>query len=246
MKKLFILLLAGCLGTASLDAQMHLFLEEQEVDLEDSRSSAWVFPVARNLEEALDDFKDYCKDRSDIRLKKGGENTLIAEKISLPTIATKRGDLIAHCFITEQYYGMAIVFQLGYDISLNSKEWTTEMQNLRSYAKAFMSYHYEQSYARRIDALEKELKDVEKERNQAENKINNLTKKMNNQSKKIAEETETDKIEELEAEINSLEADIKQLMDTLPGLEARITELKSQIDTNKSESNAYQSAIGSF
>ena len=43
-----------------------------------------------------------------------------------------------------------------------------------------MSYHYEQSYARRVKVLEKELKAVEKDKEQNENKINNLTKKINN------------------------------------------------------------------
>ena len=82
---------------------------------------------------------------------------LIAEKVSLPAITTKRGDLIGLCRITEQYYSMAVVVKLGYDVSLSTKEWPAEMENLRHYVKAFMTFHYEQVYARRIKDLEKQM-----------------------------------------------------------------------------------------
>ena len=246
MKKKLLILIAGIMVSGSLHAQLQLFLEEQEVNLSDGKSSAWVFPVARDLDEALNDLKDYCKNRSDVKMKKGGDNTLIAEKVSMPTIVTKRGDLIGLCYITEQYYAMAMVFQLGYDISLNSRDWTSEMKNFRNYAKEFMSYHYEQSYARRVKELEKELKDVAKERSQNENKINNMTDKINNISKKIGKEEDTMKIEEFESEINELEADIRQLMDTLPGLESKIADLKGQVAKNKTDSNTFQSTIAGF
>lgn len=246
MKKITIYLITGMIFTGSMHAQTHLFLDEQEVNLTDGKVNAWVFPVAGDLEEALDDLKDYVKDRSDIKLKKDGDNMLTAEGLSLPTIATKRGDFIAYCYITEKYYAMALTFKLGYDISLNSQDWKPEMENLRNYSKAFMAYHYEQTYARRIKILEKELKNVEKDRDQNENKIGNLTNKMNNLSKKIAKETETAKIEEYESEINVHEADIRTLMDTLPGLESEISDLRAQVTQNKTESNAFQGIIGAL
>lgn len=244
MKKITLLLLAVMILTVSGYAQTHLFLEEREVTLPEGKITAWVFPVTRDVEEALDDLKDYCKDRSDLKLKKDGDNMLIAEEWSLPTISAKRGDFIGYCYITDQYYAMAIAFKLGYDISLNSEDWTSEMENLRNYSKSFMAYHYEQSYARRIKILEKDLKDLEKERDQNEGKINNLTNKVNNLSKKIAKETETLKIEEYEADINTIEADIRTLMDTLPGLESNISETNKQLTQNKTESNAFQGIIG--
>lgn len=246
MKKITMFLIAGLIITSSVYSQIHLFLEEQEVRLPDGEVSAWVFPVVRDLEEALEDLKTYCKDRSEVKLKKEGDDMLMAEKLSFPTIVTQRGDFIGYCYITEQYYAMAIVFRLGYDISLNSEDWQSGMENLRNYSKAFMAYHYEQSYARRLKDLEKELKDLVKERDQNENKIGNLTKKMDNLSKKIAKESEALKIGEYEAEINTHEADIKTLKDTLPGLESKISELNTQVSQNKTESNAYQGVIGAL
>ena len=80
MKKILLILTAGIMITGSLQAQIHLFIEEQDVNLSDGKSSAWVFPVTGSLEEALDDLKEYCRNRSDVKLKKGDDNLLIAEK----------------------------------------------------------------------------------------------------------------------------------------------------------------------
>lgn len=246
MKNLYSTIIAVILLTGSADAQIHLFLQEQEINLKDGRSSAWVFPVARDLDEALDDLKDYCKDRSDVKMKNGGENLIIAEKVSIHTIATKRGDLIGYGFITETYYAIAMVFQMGYDISVNSKEWAVEMSNFRNYAKAFMSYHYEQSYARKISVLEKEIKSLEKQTGQNENKINSMNKKIENLNKKIFKETDEAKTETFKSEIATLESDIQALSDTLPQLRSEIEALQENVDKFKNESHTFQSTIGSI
>ena len=246
MKKLLPLLVLLLLLSVSAHSQIHLFLEEQEITLSDARSSAWVFPVARDLDEALDDLKDYVRDRSDVRMKNEGENLIMAEKVSIPTIATKRGDLVGYGFITENYYGLALVFQLGYDISINSREWSTEMNNFRNYTKEFMSYHYEQSYARRIDALEKEVKSVEKERSQNEGKINSMNKKISNLVGRNAKEDDEAKITSNKAEITTLESDIQELTDTLPGLTSQIDVLNGNLNKLKTESHTYQTVIGSI
>ncbi len=243
MKKKISLLGVAILLTVSMQGQIQIFLEEQEIGLPDGVSTAWVFPIAGEMEEALDDLKEYSKERSDMKMKRGGDNLLIAEKVALPAIAHKRGDLIGFGYDSEAIKSMALVFQLGYDISVNSIEWTTEMENLRIYAKNFLSYHFEQEHVRRLKVLEKEIKSLEKEKNQDSNKINSLTNKINSASKKIGKETETAKIDSYEAEIRTLEADLKQLIDVQPGLEAKLTQLKNVVDKNRAESHAYLNAI---
>lgn len=89
MKKTILLLVCGMWFFTSIHAQIHLFLQEQNVKLKDGSSAAWVFPAARDLDEALDDLKDYCKDRSDVKLRNDGDNLVIAEKVSIPSIVTK-------------------------------------------------------------------------------------------------------------------------------------------------------------
>lgn len=246
MKKTLILLLAAALFAATLNAQQHLFLEEQEITLADGKVKAWVFPATANQEETLDDFKEYLKVRSDLKLKKESDEMLIAEKVSLPAISTKRADLIGLCRITEQYYSMAIVVKLGYDISLSTAEWPAEMENLKHYVKAFMVFHYEQVYAQRIKDLEKKVKDGEKVLGQTESKIESIIKKISSNNKKIPKETDTGKIVELEAENNTLDGDMTLLSDALPDMVSQLDELKTEIEKNKSELNSYLSTISTF
>lgn len=246
MKKYDYLLIVLFSLALSVQGQSHLFLEEQEVDLEDTRSSAWVFPIYRDVEAALDDLKDYCKERSDVKMKKGGDNVLIGEKVRIPSIADKRGDLIGHAYITDNYYGMALVFQLGYDISVSSAEWEPEMKNFRNYAKEFMAYHYERSFSRKIKDLEKDIKDLEKDIKQTENKIDNSNKKIDNFNKKIGKEENQEKIDEFKTEIAALQAEINTLSSTLPPLNSQVTELRETMNKIKTESHTYLSTIGTI
>lgn len=246
MRKLFTLLLAGLFLAVSLNAQQHLFLGEEEINLEDGKFVGWVFPATASQELTLNDFKDYLKGRSDLKLKKEGDDILIAEKVSLPAISTKRGDLIAYCRITEQFYSMAIIFRLGYDISISRETYPEEMESMRHYVKEFMSFHYEQEYGRRIKELEKQLKELEKIRDQTEKKVGNINGKIASNQKKIAKETDEGKIGVLEAENNNLQTEANTLSNTLPEMLSQIDGLKKEIEANKDEVNSFLSTIVSL
>jgi prefoldin subunit 5 len=246
MKKLVIIFIIALLAVSSLHAQMHLFLEEQEVQYEDTRLSAWVLPIVNNLEEALKDLDDYIKDRSDVRMKKGGDNILIAEKVSLPAIATKRGDLIGYAYITDSYYAMALIFRLGYDISLSSKDWEKEMESFHNYARQYMSYHYEQAYARRMEDIDKEMKDLGKVKDKQEKDIEGMAKRIDNLNKKVEKETDELKISEYKAEITTLEADMGNLSSSLPELTSKLEDLQEKKDKLNTEAHTYLGTIGSL
>jgi len=246
MKKFYSLLLIAFMGILSVHSQIHLFLEEQVVDLGDSRSSAWVFPVAHDLDQAMGDLQDYCKERSDVKLKKEGENIVMGEKVSIPTIATKRGDLVGKGFITETYYGVALIFQMGYDISLNSVDFAPEMKNFRNYAKEFMSYHYEKSFTRRVVAVEKQISDLEKEKGKGENKIGSANKRIQNLNKKIAKETDESKLSLYKAEIEANEMEITTISSSNSKLKEQIDQLKVDNEKLKEELHKFQSNIAAF
>ncbi len=246
MKKIYTLFAIAFIAALSVHSQIHLFLEEQMTDLGDARSSAWVFPVAHDLELALEDLQDYCKERSDVKLKKEGDNIVMGEKVSIPSIATKRGDLVGKGYITETYYGVALIFQLGYDISLNSIDFTPEMQNFRNYAKEFMSYHYEKSFTRRVVATEKQISDLQKEKGQDENKIGSANKRIKNLNKKIVKETDESKISQYKAEIEANEMEIAPLSVNTTKLQEQIDLLQGDMADIKEELNKFQASIATF
>jgi len=228
MKKQSITLFLSIFVVSIINAQDNFFLEEQLIQLEDTRFSAWVFPVAHDLDFAL---KEYI---------------MLGEKLSIPGISTKRGDLIGKGFITETYYSVALIFKLGYDISLNSVIWEQEMKNFRSYAREFMSYHFEKAFARRIDGVEKQISDLDKEKKQALNKIDSDNKKIQSLDKKISKETDETKIAESKTEISVLEDNIAGLTNTTTQLQDQIDSLKEdELDIN-AELHTVQENIGSL
>ena len=170
----------------------------------------------------------------------------MAEKVSVPTIATKRGDLIGKGFITETYYGVALIFQLGYDISLNSVDFAPEMKNFRNYAKEFMSYHYEKSFTRRVVKTEDQINDLVKEVGQGDNKINSANKRIQNLNKKIAKETDESKLSQYKAEIEANEMEITSVSSHNSKLQEQIDQLKIDLDKIKEELHKFQGNIAAF
>ena len=246
MKTRAITLLTAMLISPMIYAQVHLFLEERQVPLEDGSATGWVFPVVQDLDEALKDLDDFCKDRSDVRMKRDGDNALIAEEVSIPAIATKRGDLIGYGFTSGTDNVLGLVFKLGYDITLNSQDWESEMNNFHTYARQFMSYHYEQAYDRRMEEIDKEIKTLEKEKDRIDKDIAQLNKRIENNNNRIEKETDEGKLSEFRDEIASYETDIENLNNELPSVESKLEELQGRKDKLNTESHTYLGSIGSL
>ncbi len=243
MKRNVSILVAALLLPVTLLAQQHLFLQEQDIVIDGNNATAWVFPVEGEIDNALDHLKDYCKERSKIKMKNKGTNLLIAEEVSIPAVSTKVGDLIGRGSPFESYNTVGIAFKLGYDIYLNSEQWNQEMTNLRNYAKEFMSYHYERSYKERIEAAEKEIKSLGKELSKGEKEVGKLGKKIDKINGKIADETDALEIQEMEAELTTLTVDQQRLQESLPQLRSRLELLKGDVNNLKNQSLTIQSAI---
>lgn len=246
MKTRAIVLIVALMISPLLYSQMHLFLEERQVQLEDGTCTGWVFPVVQNLDEALKDLDDFCKERSDVRMKKDGDNMVMAEKVSLPAISTKRGDLIGYGYTSGTENVLALVYRLGYDISLNSEDYESEMEHFHTYARQFMSYHYEQAYDRRMEEIDKEAKEVEKEMDRTEKDIAQFTRKIENNDKKIEKETEEAKLNEYNTENSLFESNIQQLNNQLPPLQSKLEELQERRDQLNTEAHTYLGTIGTL
>lgn len=246
MKTRVILCLVALMISPLLHSQIKIFLEERQVPLEDGTCDGWVFPVVQDLDEALKDLDDFCKERSDVRMKRDGDNMLIAEKVSIPAIATKRGDLIGYGFTSGTDNVLGLVFRLGYDISLNSQDWESEMNNFHTYVRQFMSYHYENAYDRRMVEIDKEIKDLEKEKDRIDKDIVQLNRKIENNDKRIEKETEEAKLTEYKTENSLFESNIQDLNNQLPPLQSKLEELQGRKDQLNTEAHTYLGTIGSL
>ena len=117
------------------------------------------------------------------------------------------------------------------------------MTNFRSYAKGFMSYHYEKSFGRRIEVVDKQVNDLKKEKKQATNKMEGMEKRIVNLNKKIAKETDESKIELHKAEIQANEAGIVVQTNAILALQEQIDALITDMDVIKGELHKFQANI---
>lgn len=246
MKKGIIFTMLALMAATVVSAQVHLYLDERQVQLEDGPAHGWVFPVVQSLDEALKDLDDFCKDRSDIRMKKSGNEMMVAEKVSIPAIATKRGDLIGYGHSSGTEYTLALIFKLGYDISVNSEEWESEMNNFHNYARQFMAYHYEQAYDRRMEEIADQIKELEKEKERFEKDIDQLNRKIDNNSKRIEKETDQAKIDEYTFENTAYGEEIAAITNLIPPIESKLQELRERSDQLNTEAHTYLGTIGSL
>jgi len=171
---------------------------------------------------------------------------LMAEKVSVPAIATKRGDLIGYGFTAGTQSVMALIFKLGYDIALNNEDFESEMNNFHNYARQFMAYHYEQAYDRRMEEIDDQVKDLEKEKDRIEKDINQLNRRIENNTSRIEKETDEGKLSEYRTEIASYEANIVLLNNDLPPIETKLEELMARKDQLNTEAHTYLGTIGSL
>lgn len=229
-----------------LSAQMHLFMQEQSVQVEDATLSAWVMPIPSSFEFAQKQFQDFAKDRVDIRLRKKDDMLYIAEKVSVPRVATPRGDMIAYTFASSGHSDIAIAFRLGYDISLNSILWPSEMGNLRSLSKEFMSHLYSEFYTDSIAVLEKDLKSLEKEKKSFEKDLDGNSNKISRNNKSLEKEDDEVKIADIKAEIGGLESENERILQLLPDLENNIGKLRMKMGALRNEMLEVINAIGAL
>jgi peptidoglycan hydrolase CwlO-like protein len=138
------------------------------------------------------------------------------------------------------------MFRMGYDISINSEEYPTEMENFHTYARQFMSYHYEQAYARRIEVIDDEIKDLEKEKEKLEKDINSMTRRIDNINGRIEKETDESKLAEMRMEVTTLEGDIVNVQQMIPDLDLKLEELHARKDQLNTEAHTYLGTIGSL
>ncbi len=61
MRKILSFFVVAVLYYNSSAAQIHIYLEEKEINLKDGKYSAWSFPVSLELDEAFDDFRQFSK-----------------------------------------------------------------------------------------------------------------------------------------------------------------------------------------
>ena len=244
MKYSTALLVLFCLPI--LGNPQHVFLIEDEVMDDDTKVIALIIRTTDDFDEAMDNLKDFVKDKHDLKLKKEDNNTYMIEEVNLPHLSIKRGDLKTYLIQTDSAKILAFSFRLGYDISINSVEYPEEMTELKKLVLEYMEYNYHEHYMAQIDEKSKLLDKSVKELRQNEDKIGSFQKKVSSLDNKYQKESDESKKAKIASDKNSLENEIETLTNQLPALRESVSEQEEVISELKEEMNNYHQGIMSL
>jgi hypothetical protein len=221
----------------------HPFITENEVTTDDVTVSAWIISTTEDFDEAIQNLKSFMNDKYDLKIKKENNQTFIIEEVDLPHFSVKRGDLKTYLVPTDSVNVMAFSFLLGYDISINSRDYPKEMAELKKIVINFMEFHYHEYYNKRIDDETRILNKVQKNLQQDENKIGSMRKKVASLDKKARKETDEAKVQAWQSEISALENEIQTLLGGLPEQRENVSTHNQKISEIKNEMNDYHQVI---
>ena len=229
----------------SLLAQ-RLFIQASTIKTDDIPVDGWVINVKDDYNELSDHLRDYLKDNYDLKARKNGKMAMTVEKVDLPKLSMKRGDLNAYFFATDTSNVIGFAFLLGYDIFVNQEDYPDEFGRLRAFVLDFMEYHYQTHYQALIDEDNKNIDGIEKDIDQTNRKIRNLEKKLSNLDSKIAKEDEEGKKNNFIADQNEIKVEIETLNGSLPDLKTALEKEKVKLEEHRGELNYYHQQIAAL
>lgn len=243
MKKFTIILITILWGTATCLLAQDFSIQEEKMPTDDIMVDAWVIKLGEDLKFAQNTFKDYAKEKLDVKVKSSGKQMLLAEEVSASTISDKRGDLKVYFSPEGDSLTAGIAFVHGYDIFVNSADDPEAMSRLKDFTKGFQRYYYNAYYEQEIEQNEKLLSSTNKELNKSEKKINRLTNNVKKNNKKLDEEGDAGKRSKYHDKNAESEAEINKLTDKLPELRGDIQKFESNIARARTEITHLDSKI---
>ncbi len=233
MKNSLILSLLAIVTFAYPTIAQDLTITERKMSFGDEAYDALVVNIV-NADEAKASIEKYAKDKLGLKLKKDNKETLIAEKISMPTIIpSKRGDFLV--FISESQ--LAIAYRMGYDFILNSQEYPEEMFRFKQLMNDILFTYYVDGFNAQIEAKEAQIKDYEKEISKNTRESEKLAKDVQKNTKKMGKSDQSEKVEMENENINAQNQQAA-LADINSNLNNEIRKLNDEINTIRQNINA--------
>ncbi len=244
MKKLMfsILTLAFCVSLNAIAQKINL--REDRVKLDGRLSNAWAGNLVGDMGLAKKVFDDYMKDNFDVKVKKDGKEELSAKEVVMASVSPKSGDLVARFY--EDGSGQpkfAIGFLLGYEISLNSTEHSSEMKKLEDVVRGYLTTYISKYYTDLIDDDMKKLKGMNSDLSSNEKEISKLTKKIESNEKDILDPKKEDKVLDLKNENIHNKSRIESLTAVNENLTVEINRLDEVLKKSRMEKEALESEL---
>lgn len=158
-----VLIAVFMIGLNSYSQQIEI--NEEKVLIDNKPVNAWVAVINEDIDLVRKSFIKFTKDKYDLNAKKKSRKSVVVEQANIPTISAKAGDLWLVFQPENNTIKIGVAFFLGYDIIINSEDYPTEMDNLKTFVREFIVYYKSEYFNtliaesnKRLQALSKELK----------------------------------------------------------------------------------------
>ena len=227
MKKIY--LLVFLLGSLSFAVAQDVSTTESKVQVLDILADAWTAPLNDDPEFYKETFEDFTLQQFGERSKRDGKNEEVVQKIAIPEIIDKRGDLRLTFYSDGSESKLAITFLLGYDIWINREEYPKAMESLRQLTGEYLRFHYVEYYNQMLEQDQKVISKHRKAIDKSQNTIANLRRQIKKNEERLSGELTENKRTNLTRKNQQNEIEINQLNDEIPLLYEKIAEVDEHV-----------------
>ncbi len=208
----------------------------RKISVTDLTVDSWSATLNDNMSFYEKTFEDFTKKEFGTKSRDNGKSEELLEKVSIPQVTDKRGDLRLTFFTEGSQTKMGISLMLGYDVWINPEDYGEEMERLRHFSRDYLRYHYTEYYN---DIIEKDLKLIsshKKSIEKSEKSIKTMRTQISRNEEKLNNETSTGRRSSMEkknrqntTDIDRLETEIPDLRENIDSLNEHIQEMKDQL-----------------
>jgi hypothetical protein len=152
----------------------NLTVTHSKITVSDITADVWSANLNDDMSFYEETFEDFTKQEFGSKSRNDGKNEEILEKVSIPQVTDKRGDLRLTFYTEGDRNKMGLSLLLGYDVWINPDEYPREMDRLRQFTRDYLRFHYVHYYNDIIDEDIKLIDDYEKSIEKSEKSIGTL------------------------------------------------------------------------
>lgn len=245
MKKLIIIAIAF-LTIYQVYAQNSLLnFNEEEILINGTSVNVGSTTLKGDIKELNNSWETFIKAHINEKMK-DKDGVLLIQETVINQITDKRGDLLAYIYNKDNEISLNIAYRLGYDIYLNSLQYSEEFGRLEEFVNFFVNNYYKDYLPKYIKVNNKAIKLLQKENRKAEKSIKKSEMQNNKYTKKNKRGQK--KIVKIDSKLNKTEEDNKSssLNASKTNIEKSILENKNTVNYNLGLIKTQQSIISSL
>jgi len=221
-----------CLFMAGFYAPLmsqNLTVTHSKILVSDVTADVWTSRLNDDKSFYEETFEDFTKQEFGSKSKSDGKNEELLEKVSIPQITDKRGDLRLTFYSEGAENKLGLSFLLGYDVWINPDDYPDEMERLRKFTREYLRYHYTHYYNDMIESDNKLIDDYKRSIEKSERSISNMRSQNTRNQERLQDESNNNRRSNLERKIGQNNSDIERLEAEIPEITEKIASLDEHI-----------------